>query len=175
MKWLSHQNCNCVLNLQQVAQREPEVYLGKRRFCFDLYFPQFPAWFLLPSREIWMVIRSTMASIMWLPSHIPLIHLEIHSEPLLKLSIATTFPQSVYAQIHQHHLMCPAVQGHSASSLLYNSLSSTTYINTSAYPPSLLDKLSPQHFLSLPMSFISSLSFSLLIIGKGSAYYFWIK
>ena len=59
-----------------------------------------------------------MTSIMWWPSHITLIQLEIHSEPLLELSMATTFPQSIYAQIHQHHLMCPAVQGHSASSLL---------------------------------------------------------
>ena len=110
-----------------------------------------------------------MTSIMWWPSHIPLIQLETHSEPLLKLSMATAFPQSIYAQIHQHRLMCPAVQGHSASSLL---VSQALCISTHQHTLHHLLISFPRSIFSLFLFFVpfSSLSFSLLIIGKGSAY-----
>lgn len=164
MKWLSHQNCNCVLNLHKMSQREPKVYPAKRRFCYDFHFPQFPTWFFLPSREIWTVIRSIMTSIMWWPSHIALIQLEIHSEPLLELSMATTFPQSIYAQIHQHHLMCPAVQGHSASSLLvFQAPCTPTHQHILHH---LLISFPRRIFSLLILCPFSFLSFPLLIIEK---------
>ena len=100
----------------------------------------------------------------------PLIQLQIHSEPLHELSIATTFPHSIYAQIHQHPLMCTAVRVHSVFSPL--SLKHYAHQQRQGY---LWKKFLHSIFSSFASCVFSSLSFLLLIIEKGSAYYFLIK
>lgn len=137
-----------------MAQREPGAHPGKIRFCLDLRFPQFPTRFLHPSGELRTVIRSIMTSIMWVAQSSPFNPIRNPFRALHELSIATTFPQSIYAQIHQHHLMCTAVQGHS-----YFLFSSTVHINTPIQPPSSRPGYLLTRFLH---SIFSSSSFSAL-------------
>lgn len=165
MKWLSHQNCNCVLNLHKMSQEGARSVSSQEKILLWLSFSSI-SHLILSSLQgnIWTVIRSIMTNIMWWPSHARFNPIRNPFRAPARAIYGNHFSSVNLCSNPSTPFNVPCCSG--SFSIFSVSLPSTVHTNTSSISSITSDKLSPSHFSLLILCPFSFLSFPLLIIEK---------